>query len=165
MEKPKLRDIQLFPVVVEGKRMGCLHDPLRISDKPLLLPWRFVTILPFLDGMHDLLDIQAEYTRIHGDLLFSDDLSEFLRSLDHYLFLDSERFREFRDIVKRQFIESPIRPAFFSGMRGILQRIFRPACTAPRPVRPQDYPGRVPARVYSPHTPSCRTSALHGHAL
>ncbi|MGA1839705.1 MAG: hypothetical protein ACMUIU_03685, partial [bacterium] len=116
MEYPKLREVQFFPVDVEGKRMGCLHDPQKISDKPIIIPWRFVTVLSCLDGKHSLLDIQAEYMRNHGDLLFREDLIDLLDKLDHYLFLDSERFHAFQDKLKQEFLDNPIRPAFFSGL-------------------------------------------------
>jgi AmmeMemoRadiSam system protein B len=116
MEYPKLREVQFFPVDLEGKRMGCLHDPQKISDKPLIIPWQFVTILPCLDGKHSLLDIQAEYMRNYGDLLFREKLIEFLDKLDHYLFLDSDRFHAFQDKIKQEFLSDPIRPAFFSGL-------------------------------------------------
>ncbi len=116
MEYPKLRFIQFFPVLIEGKRMGCLHDPQRISDKSLLIPWHLVSILPYLDGTHSLLNIQAKYTKQSGDLLFREDLIKFLEQLDYYLYLDSKRFCEFEEKVKQKFLCSPIRPAFFSGL-------------------------------------------------
>jgi len=116
MENPKLRAVQFFPVMVENRRMGCLHDPHKISDKPLLIPWEFVTLLPYLDGNHSLLDIQAEYTRHFGDLLFKEDLMEFLQKLDHYLFLDSSRFHEFEARIKQDFLRAQVRPAFYSGL-------------------------------------------------
>ena len=116
MENPKLRAVQFFPVMVENKRMGCLHDPQKISDKPLLIPWEYVTLLPYLDGNHSLLDIQAEYTRHFGDLLFKEDLIEFLQKLDHYLFLDSARFHEFEAKIKEAFLNAQVRPAFYSGL-------------------------------------------------
>ncbi|MGA1844369.1 MAG: AmmeMemoRadiSam system protein B [bacterium] len=116
MDYARLRPVQFFPVLVDGKRMGCLHDPQRISDKPLLIPWHLVPLLSCLDGTHSLLDIQAEYTRCHGDLLFRDDLMAFLQQLDHYLFLDSERFREFQERIRQGFLDSPFRPPFFSGL-------------------------------------------------
>ena len=116
MDYSKLRPIQFYPTVIEGKQMGCLNDPLKISPKPLLIPWHFVTILPLLDGRHSLLDIQAEYMRSHGDLLFKEDLVAFLEKLDHYLYLDSERFHEFQDRIKTEFLNSSVRPPFFSGL-------------------------------------------------
>lgn len=95
--------------------MGCLHDTQKISDKPVLFPWRFVSILPCLDGRHNLLDLQTEYMRVCGDILFREDLIDFLQKLDYYLFLDSERYSKFVGEIKQKFLESPVRPPFFSG--------------------------------------------------
>jgi len=116
MENPKLRPVQFFPAMIEGKKMGCLHDPQKISPKPLLIPWRYASILPLMDGRHSLLDIKAAYMRTYGDLLFQEDLVSLIQKLDHYLFLDSERFQEFHSKIKTEFLDSPVRPPFFSGL-------------------------------------------------
>ncbi|MBN2373144.1 AmmeMemoRadiSam system protein B [bacterium] len=116
MEYPKLRPVQFFPVVAEGKLMGCIHDPQRFCDKPLIIPWDIVPVLASLDGKHSLQDIKVEYTKNCGNILFHEDLISFLERLDYYLLLHSKRFDEFKEKLTKEFINSPVRPAFFSGL-------------------------------------------------
>jgi len=93
MDYPKLRPINAFPVQMSGQSLICLQDSQNISEKALFLPPQTYYIVTLLDGQHSLLDIQAEYMRQFGDLLFTEKLQEIIHQLDENFFLESERFQ------------------------------------------------------------------------
>ena len=111
----KLRNIEAFPVEVEGKRVICLRDPGNISKKMLFVsPDTFFAISLF-DGRHSLLDIQSEYARRFGDLLYKEKIEEIVEELDSHLFLQSERFETFIRNLRENFFRSKTRQAVFAG--------------------------------------------------
>ncbi len=67
-------------------------------------------IISKLDGRHRRVDIQAEFMRRHGNMLFSDDLDRLLRTLDEGLFLAGPTFDAHLADLTRQYREAPCRP-------------------------------------------------------
>lgn len=115
MENPKLRPVEAFPVQASGKEMICLRDPAGFAEQTLILPQPVFLIVSMFDGQHSILDIQAEYMRGQGELLFSEKIKEIAAKLDESLFLDSPRFREHLQEVSKIFKASPVRPAYGLG--------------------------------------------------
>ena len=93
MDYPKLRPVNIFPVQMSGKYVICLQDPLNISEKSLFLPPALYFIVSHFDGQHSALDIQTEYMRKFGGLLFSEKIQEIIGQLEENLFLEGDRFR------------------------------------------------------------------------
>jgi hypothetical protein len=73
-EYPRLRQVEAFPVEIEGQQLLCLRDPLHVSDSVLSMGMQAAAILGLLDGRHSLLDIQAAHMRRFGSLLFREPL-------------------------------------------------------------------------------------------
>jgi len=115
MDYPKLRSLNLFPVQVSGQTMLCLQDPLNISENALFLPLPVYFIISYFDGKHSILDIQAEYMRRFGEILFSDKIQEIIRQLDENLFLEGERFQQALRKKEEEFLCSPVREPAFAG--------------------------------------------------
>ncbi len=115
MDYPKLRSVNLFPVNVSGQTMLCLQDPLNISEKVLFLPLPIYFIISHFDGNHSIVDIQAEYLRRFGEILFSEKIQEIIHQLDENLFLEGERFQEALRKREEEFLRSPVREPAFSG--------------------------------------------------
>ena len=114
-EYPKIRSIDAFPVEISGRQMICLRDPLSYSDQTLLLAESTFFIISFLDGQHSLLDIQAEYMRRYGDLLFREKIAEIVKQLDDHLLLESERFLQYKREIEKRFADSPVREPMLAG--------------------------------------------------
>jgi hypothetical protein len=76
VDYPKLRNINIFPVQMSGETLLCLQDPQNISEKALFLPIPLYFIVSLFDGQHSILDIQAEYMRRFGELLFTEKIAE-----------------------------------------------------------------------------------------
>lgn len=115
MECPKMRPIEAFPLEVSGKRMFCLRDPWLYQEETLLVPEPTFFVMSLLDGTHATLDIQAEYMRRYGDLLFQDQIREIIQFLDDRLLLQNERFENYRKKVDEDFLKSPVRRCVLAG--------------------------------------------------
>ena len=115
MDYPKLRDINAFPVQSSGQTLLCLQDPQNISEKALFVPPPLYFIVCLFDGQHSILDIQAEYMRRFGELLYTDKLQEIINRLDENLFLDGGRFEEALRQKEEGFKNASFREAVFAG--------------------------------------------------
>ncbi len=115
MEYPLLRPVDLFPVEHEGQKLICLRDPLHMTEQTLFIPYPVFFIMTLFDGKHSILDIQTEYTRTFGDLLFRHQVEEIIQQLDAHYLLDNERFQEQRRQVELTFLQAPVREAAHAG--------------------------------------------------
>jgi AmmeMemoRadiSam system protein B len=114
-EYPRLRPVEAFPATVHGQDVLCLRDPMHYSDMVVSVPHQTAAILELFDGRHSLLDIQEAISRRFGMLLFREQLLEVVRSLDECLLLESPHFADHREMVERDFRQSPNRPARLAG--------------------------------------------------
>ncbi|MDI7259009.1 MAG: AmmeMemoRadiSam system protein B, partial [Thermodesulfobacteriota bacterium] len=91
------------------------QDPQNISDKALFLPPPLYFIISLFDGRHSILDIQAEYMRRFGELLFTEKIQEIIDQLDESLFLEGEKFQEALRQKGESFKRATLREAAFAG--------------------------------------------------
>jgi hypothetical protein len=112
---PKLRNINIFPVQHSGQTLLCLQDPQNISEKALFLSPPLYFIVSLFDGQHSVLDIQAEYMRRFGELLYTEKLQGIVTQLDEALFLEGERFQEALGRKEDSFMKASVREALFAG--------------------------------------------------
>lgn len=116
MQLPKLRtDIEVIPVEAQGERMLCFRDPQGFNSGVVLASLEALEIIRFFDGLHSVVDVQAEWMRQRGQFLFSDDIQRLIEQLDEHLLLDSPRFKTRKQQVEQEFIGRPIRPAAHAG--------------------------------------------------
>ena len=115
MDYPKLRNINIFPVKISGKNLLCLQDPQNISEKALFLPPSLYFIVSLFDGQHSILDIQAEYMRKSGELLFTEKIQEIIGQLEENLYLEGDRFQKAWKEKEESFKKASIREAAFAG--------------------------------------------------
>jgi AmmeMemoRadiSam system protein B len=135
MDYPKLRGVNAFSTKIQGQQVVCIQDPQGFSQKAVFLPPPLFFIVSLLDGNHSILDIQAEYMRKYGELIYREKVEGIIEQLDAQLLLDSQRFRDAVKKGKEDFEDSPIREAAFAGMsypsdpialRGQIERYFPP---------------------------------------
>jgi AmmeMemoRadiSam system protein B len=124
---PKLRQVDIFPAEVSGQKVICLRDPLNLSENVLFIPYPLFFIVHLFDGQHSIVDIQAEYMRRFGELLYRERILELINQLEEHFFLDSERSREREGKIIETFKKSPTRPMVlageaYDGDRGKLQQ-------------------------------------------
>ncbi len=116
MDYPKLRGVNAFPTQIQGQQVFCIQDPQGISKRAVFLPPPLFFIVSLFDGEHSILDIQAEYMRRFGELIYREKIEEIIEQLDAQLLLDSDGYRDTLENEKRDFQLSHIRDAAFAGM-------------------------------------------------
>jgi AmmeMemoRadiSam system protein B len=99
----------------EGRRFIVLRDPAGYTSSVLMLPAALVEIVALFDGQHSLLDIQAELTRRHGQIVPRADIERLIATLEEHGFMDGARFAERRAGIDGAFLASPTRPAVHAG--------------------------------------------------
>lgn len=107
---PALRPVEIVHALC-GDGMIALRDPSGWSPNIVSVSQSVMYVLARLDGTRCPIDVQADYMRRFGRMLYSDDLANLLEHLDEALLLDSPRFRAHLAEVGRRYRESPVRAA------------------------------------------------------
>ena len=111
---PNLRSVEVFPLQQDGQTLVCLRDPLHISQTSVISTAAYF-VLSHLDGQHTLIDIQEAYAKKFGQLLFSQELNEFIESLDRNYLFYNERFVLRQNQMAEDFRRLSARPPAHAG--------------------------------------------------
>ena len=112
---PKLRQVDMFPAEVSGEKVICLRDPLNLSGKILFIPYPTFFIVSLFDGQHSLADIQVEFMRRFGELLYKEKIQTLIDQLEEHFLLESERFRQSERKIVEEFQRNPVRSMALEG--------------------------------------------------
>lgn len=113
--KPKLRPINAFPIEADGRKLICLQDPMKISEKTLFIDYRTYFIIAMMDGINEISDIQLAYTRQFGELLLNNQIDSLLKDLDDNLFLEGEKYNKAIKNMRNEFAIQTVRYAEHAG--------------------------------------------------
>jgi MEMO1 family protein len=113
--KPKIRPINAFPIEAEGRKLICLQDPMKISDKTIFIDYQTYFIISMMDGNNEVSDIQLAYTRQFGELLLNNQIDALLKDLDDSLFLEGEKYNAMMKQLRQSFAAEPVRRAEHDG--------------------------------------------------
>ena len=111
---PRLRPLEAVPVEQDGKTLVLVKDPLNFAS-PLVLSLVGYFILTHLDGQHSFVDVQEAFSRQFGHVLLTDELKDFVATLDRHYYLQSERFIAYRNSLVDEFRRRPTRAAAHIG--------------------------------------------------
>ena len=114
-DRPRLRQLEAFPVEQDGQRVVAIRDPSGFTDRIAVLPIPLLDLVSLFDGEHSLVEIEAILRQRHGDSPSAEQIAAVVQSLDEGGFLDSPRFAERRRAVEEAFRASPVRPAAHAG--------------------------------------------------
>ncbi|MCX8012464.1 MAG: AmmeMemoRadiSam system protein B, partial [Desulfobacterota bacterium] len=112
---PKLREVEVFPVKAGEHELICLRDPYKITEELVVIPQSAYFIVRLFDGKHSIRDIQAEWMRQFGELIYSDQIVEIVAHLNSHFLLDNENFKEQQNKLKEEFFNSPLRKPILVG--------------------------------------------------
>ena len=113
---PKLRPVDLRPIVYQGQRLLLLRDPLQLSDKTLLVPQVLGLVLALCDGTReDAGALGAALAIRYGLPIDTSSIEQLLEALDEALLLDNERHQSARQAALDEFREAPFRPPALAG--------------------------------------------------
>ena len=154
LEKPKLRPVEAFPVLQQGREMIALRDPQGYAPGMVLLSPPMFFLASLCDGQRTIRDLQAAYVRRYGDIITSDQVMQLLKELDDKLFLDSQRFRAYKRRLDEEYLSLPNRPMACAGSaypadpRALLNRLRGILAMAGEPSEP---PVKFPLAGVAPH--------------
>jgi len=115
MEYPKVRWIDAHPFVSEGREMVLLSDVEGVMEDSLVVSKDVLLLISLMDGTRSLRDIQAEYMRICGELLYMERLEEIVVAMDQNCLLLNETYRSRLAHLKRNYENSPVRRPALAG--------------------------------------------------
>ncbi len=112
---PKLRPVDLRPIVQKGQLYLLLRDPLQLGDITVSIPRQLAPILSLCNGTRDSRALSAAMGLRFGVQVAPDVLDHLLGALDEALLLENGRFAQAREEAVRQYRQAPFRPASLAG--------------------------------------------------
>lgn len=116
MTNPKLNPIEAFPVEHEGRDLICLRDPYGISERVLYVSPETLYILGMFDGEHTVESIREEIMSKFGQPVDTKDIEKLIEQMDEALFLDSDKYEDYKSSLESGFLESDVRPSSHAGL-------------------------------------------------
>jgi hypothetical protein len=153
---PRLRDLDVRPIVHQGQPALLLRDPQQISLHQLVVTQPLGAVLAFCDGRHDVAGVVAAFRRHYRIALPPDAVEDLLTALDENYMLDNERAARRRLAVLDEFRAAPARPAHLAGAGypadpRALWRLLQDYLEATDAVAPCSIDWTRPVGLLSPH--------------
>ena len=126
---PKLRPVEVRPLVDRGRPVLLLRDPLALTDKVAILPQGLGPLLAFMDGSRDVPALHAALLIRAGVRIAPEIIQHVIDQLDDALLLETERFAQAYAELLRTYQSAPFRspslagagyPAEPAALRGLL---------------------------------------------
>ena len=112
---PRLRAIQSQPVLRAGRQGILLRDPLRLTDKIVIVPQQLAPMLALCDGTRDSSGLRASLIVRYGVRVSLDIVDRILAALDEALLFDNDRYEQAREQAIAEFRQAPYRPPVLAG--------------------------------------------------
>ncbi len=165
---PKLRTLDIRPIVYENHPYILLRDPQRLTDQQLFVPQPLAAVLTFFDGAHHIDEMPAAYRRAYQLDVPAEFVHDLAATLDEALMLENERFRTRRAEVLHEFRSAPFRtpaladagyPADGKVLWSLLQKYLEESDTAADDAIDWTHP----IGVLSPHIDYARGAHVYAH--
>lgn len=114
-ELPKLRAIDVRPVVQGGRVSLLLRDPLQLTEDSLVIPQHLAPLLALCDGTRDVDGLRASLAVRFGMRIGLDVLAQIISAFDRALLLDNEHFARARERALAEYRQAPFRPPTLAG--------------------------------------------------
>ncbi|MCS7280283.1 MAG: AmmeMemoRadiSam system protein B [Desulfobacterota bacterium] len=115
MECPKLRPVEMVPVKDGQKELILIRDPEGILEENLVVSKDVAYLFCLMNGKRTLRDLQAEYMKAFGELIYIEKLNDLIASLDKHFLLENENYYGRLNTLKREYEASQSRPAYLAG--------------------------------------------------
>lgn len=145
--QPKLRPIDARPVVQAGRAVIVLRDPLRLSEKTVIIPQHLAPVLSLCDGTRDASALSAALAVRFGLRVGHDVMERLLSAFDEAFLLENERSQQARERALTDYRQAPSRRPSLAGNgypadAGELRRMLRGYMDAVQDVEPDPAGGR-----------------------
>ena len=115
MENPKVRWIEAVPFVQEGKELIVLRDTEGITENALVVSREIALMISLMDGSRTVRDIQVDFMRAAGELVYIEKIQELIDTMDSHLLLFNDNYRNHYAKLREEYEKSPVRKAFLAG--------------------------------------------------
>ncbi len=95
--------------------MIVLRDAEGIIENSLVVSKETVFLISLMDGTRSLRDIQAEYMRKVGRLVYTEQLEQLIEVMDKHLLLHNQNFDDHLSRLKDEYEKSPVRKPCLAG--------------------------------------------------
>jgi hypothetical protein len=113
---PKLRVVDVRPIAHNGQRFLLLRDPLKLTDKTLLVPQVLAPVLALCDGTREgAADLGIALELRFGLRIDRRTLDQMLETLDDALLLDNDRFEQATRQTLDDYRNAPFRQPALAG--------------------------------------------------
>ena len=116
VSNPKLRAVDIQPVIFEGQQMWLLRDPLALTDSQLILTPALAQMAIFCDGTRDARQIQKDISSYFEIPVESDVVEHMLQKLDEACLFDNERSQALHEGHLADFRSLPFRAPALAGV-------------------------------------------------
>jgi MEMO1 family protein len=112
---PRLRPIEVLPVVVEEQQMYCLRDPADPAGPSLVVSREALLLLNYMNGERDVGRICSAFTLQTGMAVPQEQVEAFAQRLDEAFLLASPRYETRLAALRADFHAAPRRAATHAG--------------------------------------------------
>lgn len=150
---PRLRSLDIRPILHRQKPALVVRDPLELSDRYLIVPQALGPALALCDGTRDAAAITAALRADYGLRIEQSVVEELITALDEACFLANERAEAAQAHALAAYRAAPFRPMTIAGQgypaeAAALRREFETYLESATMVEPVPSTGRA---VISPH--------------
>lgn len=166
---PKLRQLDIRPIVHDDHPYILLRDPQRLTDQQLLVPQPLAAVMAYFDGQTSIEAMVAAFRQRYRIALPTATVNELVEALDAAVLLENERAAARRAEVLHDYRCAPYRPpalagagypADAQGLWSLLQEYLENSDTA----EDDDIDWSQPVGLLSPHIDYGRGGAVYAHA-
>jgi AmmeMemoRadiSam system protein B len=115
MENPKVRWVEAHPIVQDGKELILIRDIEGITEQALIVSNEVAFMISLMDGTRALRDIQEEYMRVCGELVYLEHIQGLVDALDTHLLLHNEHYMDCLAQMRDEYASAPVREPFLAG--------------------------------------------------
>jgi len=105
----------VMPTVRDGREVFVIRDPEELTDKSLIVSRDILFLLSLMDGSRSVADIQAEYVKACGVVIYTDRIMSVIQAMDENLLLSNSRYESCVTRLKSEYEALPFRSAFLRG--------------------------------------------------
>ena len=112
---PRLRPLDIRPILYEGQPFLYLRDPLSLSDKTIILPQTLAPILMLLDGSRDPSAVSASCAIRFGLRVSVQNIQDLVNALDQAFLLENETSHQAMQKKLADYRQAPYRKSCCAG--------------------------------------------------
>lgn len=115
IKKPKIRPLEIFPTVVDGKEVMVLRDPLDLLEKTIFVSPESFFLVSLMDGTRTLDDLRMEFFKRKGILPSSEEIYLLVKQLSQLALLEDENYLEVLKEKSNSLIKNGKRKSICAG--------------------------------------------------